>query len=155
MDPISQNEISHAFDEDQVILPDVSAVEWDNLDYLGWVHPSGHLAYLVLVSHESGKLTGSVLQRSQRISKRPSYEMCSWCHHVHRNNGTAMFTLSVKGTEGRYLIGKVLCKDLDCSLRIRNLIEPPSYMAETLYVEARVWRMQKSMHRWLKKANRL
>ncbi|HAK53419.1 MAG TPA: hypothetical protein DCM54_16190 [Gammaproteobacteria bacterium] len=155
MDPISQDEISHVFDEDQVVLPDLSTVAWDHLDYLGWVHPSGHLAYLVLVSPESGKLTGSVLRRRPRISKRPRYEMCSWCHHVHRNNRTAMFTLSVKGTEGRHLIGKVLCKDLDCSLRIRNLVEPASYMDETLYVQARIWRMQKSMHRWLKRANRL
>ena len=90
-----------------------------------------------------------------RGAARPRFEMCSFCHHVHRYNGTAMFTLSIKGTYGRHLIGKILCEDLNCSLRIRNLIEPSSYMAETLYTEARVWRMQKSMHRWLKKANRL
>ncbi|MAI41517.1 MAG: FBP domain-containing protein [Candidatus Azotimanducaceae bacterium] len=155
MDSISQDEISHVFGVEQVFLPDVSVIEWNNLDYLGWVHPSGSQAYVVLVSPETGRLAGGILNRTLRVSIRQRFEMCSWCHHVHRYNGTAMFTLSVKGTRGRHYIGKVLCKNLDCSLRIRNLIEPSSYMTETLYTEARVWRMQKSMHRWLKKAKRL
>ncbi len=155
MEPISQEEISNVFGVAQIYLPDLVGINWDNLDYLGWLHPSGLKAYFVLVSPETGRLTGSILRRELRIAARPRFEMCSFCHHVHRYNGTAMFTLSIKGTYGRHLIGKILCEDLNCSLRIRNLIEPSSYMAETLYTEARVWRMQKSMHRWLKKANRL
>lgn len=81
--------------------------------------------------------------------------MCSWCHYVHGNEGTALFTVDVKVSGGRHLIGKVLCKNLDCSLRIRNLVEPPSYLVETLYPNVKIWRMRKSTHRWLKKANRL
>ena len=157
MDPISQDELAHAFDADQeqIYLPDVATLPWDHLDYLGWVHPSGHLAYMVLRSPETGAWTGSMLRRSPRSSARLRYEMCSWCHHVHQSDGTAMFTLDVKGSDGRHLLGNVLCKNLDCSLRLRNLVDPPTPMAETLYLEARVWRMQKSIHRWLKRANRL
>lgn len=155
MDPLSQNEICSAFEDDQIYLPDLTTLDWQNLDYLGWIHPSGHLAYLVVLSPDTGRLTGSTLHRAPRGSLIPRYEMCSWCHHVHGNDGTAMFTLDVKGSSGRHLIGKVLCKNLDCSLRIRELIDPPSYMAETSYPNARIWRMQKSMYRWLKKANRL
>lgn len=155
MEPINQDEISHVFGVSQVYLPDLVGVDWDNLDFLGWVHPSGSQAYFVLVSPETGRLTGAILSRKPRISYRPRFEMCSLCHHVHRHNGTAMFTLPKKGTSGRHLIGKILCKDLDCSLRIRNLIEPSSYMVETLYAQARVWRMQKSIHQWLKKTKRL
>lgn len=81
--------------------------------------------------------------------------MCSWCHYVHGNEGTALFTVDVKVSGGRHLIGKVLCKNLDCSFRIRNLVEPPSYLVETLYPNVKIWRMRKSTHRWLKKANRL
>ena len=155
MDPLSQNEIGSAFEEDQVYLPDVKTLDWQNLDYLGWVHPSGHLAYLVVVSPETGSLTGSVLHRARRGSLIPRYEMCSWCHHVHRTAGTAMFTVSVKGSDGRHTLGNVVCKDLDCSLRIRNMVSPHSLMRETLHQPARIWRMQKSMHKWLGRANRI
>ena len=155
MERISQEEISNVFGVAQIYLPDLAGINWDNLDYLGWLHPSGLKTYFVLVSLETGGLTGSILRRELRIAARPRFEMSSFCHHVHRYNGTAIISLSIKGTYGRYLIGKILCEDLNCSLRIRNLIEPSSCMAETLYTEARVWRMQKSMLRWLKKANRL
>ena len=66
-----------------------------------------------------------------------------------------MFIVPVRGSEGRHALGNVLCKDLDCSLRIRNLVEPASAMRESLYEPARVWRMQQTMHRWLGKANQI
>jgi hypothetical protein len=157
MEPVTEAELIRAFCEEaeHVVLPDLNGLPWPEMDYLGWVHPSGRLGYLALVSPETGALTGSVLTRSGMRSTRPRLEMCSWCRHVHNRNGTAMFSVSVKGTRGRHRLGQVLCKDLDCSLRLRNLIEPRSYMGETLYLEARVWRMQMSIHRWLRKANRL
>lgn len=157
MDPVSQDELERAFgaELDQVVLPDVEAIPWQDLDCLGWVHPAGHLGYLALISPESGALTASVLRRSRMSSEKPNYEMCSVCHHLHYHQGTAMFTLDVKGSAGKHLIGKVLCKNLDCSLRIRNLVDPPNVMPETLYPEAKIWRMQKLILRWLKKANRL
>ena len=66
-----------------------------------------------------------------------------------------MFTVSVKGSEGRHTLGNVVCKDLDCSLRVRNLTSPESLMRETLYEPARIWRMQQTMHRWLTRAGQL
>ncbi len=150
-DSLSQNEICSAFKDDQIYPPDLTTPDWQNLDYLGWINPSGHLAYLVVVSPDTGRLTSSTLHRAPRGSLIPRYEMCSWCPHLHGNDGTAMFTLDVKGSSGRHLIGEVLCKNLDCSLRIRDLVDPPSYMVESSYPNARIWRMQKSMYRWLKR----
>ena len=95
MEPISQEEISKVFGVAQIYLPDLVGIKWDNLDYLGWLHPSGLKAYFVLVSPETGRLTGCILRRELRIAARPRFEMCSFCHHVHRYNGTAMFTLSI------------------------------------------------------------
>lgn len=156
MQPMTREEIVAAFDDvEDLHLPDVSDIEWKVLDYLGWVHPSGHLGFVVLQSPTTGELRGIRLNRSKRSSKRPRMEMCSWCHHVHRTQGTAMFTVSVRGSEGRHTLGNIICKDLDCSLRIRNLVAPDSFMRESLYQPAKIWRMQQSMHKWLGRANQI
>ena len=156
MHALTRGEIVSAFDgREDLHVPTVSNIEWEQLDYFGWVHPSGHLGYVVLQSPISGELRGIRLNRSQRGSKKPRMEMCSWCHHVHKTNGTAMFTDSVRGSAGRHTLGNVICKNLDCSLRIRNMVEPDSYMRETLYQPAKIWRMQQQMHKWLGRANQI
>jgi len=128
-------------------IADLENVQWPSLDYFGWVHPSGHLGFVVLQSPNDGRSRGIRMSRAKRSAKKPRMEMCSWCHHVHKPNGTAMFTVPVKGSEGRHTLGNVVCKDLDCSLRIRNLV--------TLYQPAKIWRMQTTMHKWLGRANQL
>jgi hypothetical protein len=153
---LTRDQIAEAFGAGEDLqMPDLSRIEWDSLDYLGWIHPSGHIGYMVLQSPNDGEIKGIRMNRRQRFSKKPRMEMCSWCHHVHRANGTAMFTVSVKGSDGRQILGNVVCKDLDCSLRVRNLKSPHSYMRESLYEPAKIWRMQQSMHRWLGRANQL
>lgn len=153
---LSREEISNAFeDEEDLKIPPLDEVAWDNLDYFSWIHPTGHQGFMVLQSPSTGEICGIRLNRRQRSAKRPRMEMCSWCHHVHRANGTAMFTVDVKGSDGRHVLGNVACKDLDCSLRVRNLVSPDSYMKETLYEPARIWRMQQSLHRWLSRAGHI
>lgn len=157
MEPLTKDEILAAFDGQttDVVLPDLNQITWEVLDYFGWIHPGGHLGYMVLVSPVDGSLKGTMLQRARFSARKPGFEMCSLCHHVHGPNGTAMFTISRKDSERRHSIGNIVCKDLDCSLRIRNIAEPASYLKETLYVEAKVWRMQLALHKWLKTAHRL
>ena len=157
MEPVSESEIRAAFDGqiNEVFVPDLETVSWDLLDYLGWVHPNGRIGYIVLVSPLDGSLKGTRLQRSTFSSGQSGFEMCSLCHHLHRPNGTAMFTVKCNDSHRHRSIGNVVCKELDCSLRIRNKIEPASCLNETLYLEAKVWRMQLALHRWLKSANRL
>jgi len=157
MEPVSESEILSALEgqTSDIVVPDLATVNWEVLDYLGWIHPAGHLGYIVLISPDDGSVKGTLLQRSRCSGKARDFEMCSLCHHLHRPHGTAMFTVTLNGSEKRRSIGNVVCKDLDCSLRIRNLVEPASYLNETLYVEAKVWRMQLALHRWLRTANRL
>ena len=157
MQPLTQQEIVSAFadDDDELTLPDPDRIQWENLDYLGWIHPAGHLGFVVLQSPNDGGIRGIRMTRARRSAGRPRLEMCSWCHHVHRTGGTAMFTVSVRGSHGRHTMGNVVCKDLDCSLRVRNLVSPGSFMKETLYEPARIWRMQQTMHRWLGRANQI
>ena len=153
---LNREQIAAAFDEGEVLhVPDLENVQWPSLDYFGWVHPSGHLGFVVLQSPNDGRSRGIRMSRAKRSAKKPRMEMCSWCHHVHKANGTAMFTVPVRGSEGRHTLGNVVCKDLDCSLRIRNLVQSDSFMRETLYQPAKVWRMQTTMHKWLGRANQL
>ena len=154
--PLNREEIISAFDDkDDLLVPALAAIDWQILDYLGWIHLSGHEGYVVLQSPNTGTVCGIRMNRSQRGSRKLRMEMCSWCHHVHKTNGTAMFTLTVKGSDDRHILGNVICKNLDCSLRVRNLIEPGSFMRESLYEPARIWRMQQQMHKWLRRANQI
>ena len=156
MRSLNRDEIVTAFPgEDDIHVPGLSEIDWQVHDYLGWVHPAGHLGFVVLESPNDGRLRGIKMRRSRRAPKKPRMEMCSWCHHVHKSNGTAMFTVSVRGSEGRHTLGNVVCKNLDCSLRIRNMVSPDSFMRETLYQPAKIWRMQKTMYKWLGRANRI
>lgn len=157
MHPLIETEILNAFqsESDDIPLPKIDAVNWEALDYLGWVHPSGHLGYLVVVSPEDGKVKGTVLKRRRFGGSRPGLEMCSLCHHVHQPDGTAMFTITRETSCSRHSFGNIVCKDLDCSLRLRNIVGPQSNLGETLYPEAKIWRMQLALHKWLKTAERL
>lgn len=157
MEVLTEDEILSAFDASQgeIPVPNLDVIEWPVLDYLGWIDPEGHHGYLVIRSPVDGSLKGTVLRRSRFGARKPGFEMCSLCHHVHRPDGTAMFTITCKQAGERHLIGNIVCKNLDCSLRIRNLLDPPSFLNETLYPEAKIWRMQIALHKWLKAANRL
>ena len=66
-----------------------------------------------------------------------------------------MLTVSLKGSKGRHSLGNVVCKDLDCSLEMRNLVQPDRFMRETLYQPAKIWRMKTTMHKWLGLAKQL
>ena len=58
---------------------------------------------------------------------------CSWCKHVYRGGGVAMFSTQVLGSDGRRSIGNFICKNLDRSVRMRNLAsDPPTYMPRPL-----------------------
>ena len=156
MQALKREEVIAAFDNRKdLVIPDLEEIEWQTLDYLGWIHPSGHEGYVVLQSPNTGAVCGIRMNRSQRGAKKRRMEMCSWCHHVHKANGTAMFSVTVKGSDGRHILGNVICKNLDCSLRVRNLVAPVSFMRESLYEPARIWRMQQQMHKWLERAKQI
>ena len=153
---LDKEEIAEAFDKDEVLnVPDLRNVQWPFLDYFGVVHLSGHLGFIVLQSPNGGQNRGMMMHRAKRTAKKPRMDMCSCCHHVHRKSGTAMLTVSLKGSKERHSLGNVVCKDLDCSLEMRNLVQPDRFMRGTLYQPAKIWRMKTTMHKWLGLANQL
>ena len=94
------------------------------------------------------------LRRALATEGPPRTQMCSWCHHVYRGRGTALFTTTVFGSDGRRNNGNYLCRNLDCSLRIRNLTsDPPTYLPESLHVRNKIYRLQAAVLTFMARAN--
>ncbi len=124
------------------------------LDYFGWIHPDGHHGYVMMPLQ--GELLGIKLRRMLNSGGRPRTHMCSWCKHVYRGRGVAMFSTQVRGSDGRRSIGNYICKSLDCSIRIRNLAsDPPTYMPETIELNHKIWRLQNAVTAFMSRANLL
>lgn len=121
------------------------------LDYFGWIHPAGHTGYVILPLDD--ELYAMRLRRMINTGGRPRTHMCSWCHHVYRSRGTAMFSTAVAGTDGRRRIGNYICQNLDCSLRIRNLAsDPPTYLPETIDLSRKIVRLQIAVRSFMHRA---
>ena len=157
MDALNQSDLKEAFRRRNLAdwhPPDLDRVDWGVLDYFGWIHPAGHAGYVVMPVQT--QLRGLELRRLLNQGARPRTHMCSWCHHVYRSRGTAMFSTGVEGSDGRRTIGNYICRNLDCSLRIRNLAsDPPTYMPETIHVQQKIVRLKISVSAFMARANLL
>lgn len=157
MDALTSKDIKHLFRQSsgsELALPDLAPIDWGILDYLGWVHPSGATGFVVMPV--AGELRCLRLRRALNSSAKPRTQMCSWCHHVYRSRGTALFSVYVAGSDGRRSIGNHVCRNLDCSLRIRNLVsDPPTYLPETLHIESKIRRLENSVLTFMSRANAL
>jgi len=155
MEPIKRTEIRSLFPDlssSELGIPDLTPVDWGVLDYFGWIHPAGHKGFVVLPGPE--RLFSLSLRRSINHSAKPRTRMCSWCHHVYRSKGTALFSATVRGSDDRRFIGNHICANLDCSLRIRNLpSDPPTYLPETLDIEKKISRLENSVLSFMHRAN--
>ena len=153
MNPFERQELAALFedlDPQDRWLPDLEAVDWGVLDFLGWIHPSGHLGYVVL--RLDGDAVGLVLRRARFGGRARHTHMCAWCHTLHRAGGVAMFSRYVDGSDGRRSIGVHLCSALDCSLRLRNLTgDPRLLMPETIDLQRRILRLQLSLASYVRR----
>ena len=67
-----------------------------------------------------------------------------------------MFSAEVAGSEGRRTIGNYICRNLDCSVRIRNLTsDPPTYLPETIELKHKIWRLEQAVTAFMHRANLL
>lgn len=152
MEALSEDEIVALFSRQvrrELAVPDLAPVDWGVLDYFGWIHPSGHQGYVVYPCANAGVdgLVGLKLNRYAPPPTKRRGRMCSWCNHMHHNNGTAMYSTTVAGTDGRRIVGNVMCRNLDCSLRIRNLCsDPPSSMPETIDLTRKIHRLESALN---------
>ena len=67
-----------------------------------------------------------------------------------------MFCATVSGTDGRRIIGNMLCSNLDCSVRIRNLTgDVPGFMPETVDLDRKIQRLENALLMFLSRAGKL
>ena len=130
MNPLTEKQIRTSFinatrrETTQATLPDLTAVRWYQLDYLGWRDRKAPLsAYVVL--ELAGEPTGILLRAgtpSATTVRRKA--VCAWCRDL-ASVEAAMFVARRGGSAGRAgnTIGTLVCEDFSCS---RNVRRPPT-----------------------------
>lgn len=97
-------------------------LEFEKLDYVGWVDPRlPRRAYVVTWVDDVA--TGVFLQRAeQRVIARAQ---CSWCEDVTLRNDVQLYVARKAGPAGRKgdTIGTLVCTEFGCSQNVRVL--PP------------------------------
>ncbi|GAA1245913.1 hypothetical protein JOF42_003333 [Microbacterium phyllosphaerae] len=107
---------------DLTLPPGFAELEFDKLDYLGWVDPKlPRRSYVVAWIDDV--VTGVILQRAeQRVIARAQ---CSWCEDVTLRNDVQLYVARKAGPAGRKgdTIGTLVCTEFGCSKNARVL--PP------------------------------
>ncbi|GAB2969521.1 MAG TPA: FBP domain-containing protein [Actinotalea caeni] len=108
----------------QATLPDLSAVRWDRLEYLGWRDRKAPLVAYVVVEIDDVP-TGIVLRVADRGSGPRRRAMCAWCEDVVETDDVTLLTARRAGPAGRRgdSIGTLICADFRCSTNARR---PPT-----------------------------
>lgn len=105
-----------------VTLPDLTALNWERLDYLGWRDPKlPKLGYVV--TRLDDEPVGILLRQADgRARSRPQ---CSFCEDVTLPNDVALFVARRTGPGGRSgnTVGTLVCSNFECSSNVRK--RPP------------------------------
>jgi len=143
MRKLSKEEILSSFSKKQrrkVKIPDLKNIQWEDIDFLGWIHPSGHLGYIVYNFKSS--LVGLVLSRTKPSNPSKRAIMCHLCKTVHSTSfGVLLFTVqsycNPKNESGNYI-----CADLQCSLYVRGIkFASANQMPETISKDDKIIRL--------------
>lgn len=106
-------------DAQRAVLPDLAAVAWEDIDYLGWQDPrKPQLHYVVLEVDE--QVVGLLLRGTGRPPARR--QLCAWCEDVIDGVGAASFVAPLAGTSGRRgnTKGTAVCADFRCNRNVRR-----------------------------------
>lgn len=100
-------------------LPDLDAVNWESLDFLGWRDAKQPLLGYV-VADVAGETTGILLRQAE---VRGARAQCSWCEDVQLPAPVVFFGAKRTGDAGRRgdTIGTLICAGFECSANVRKL----------------------------------
>jgi hypothetical protein len=105
---------------DMAFPADFDALNWADLDYVGWLDPKmKRRAYAVVPM--DGKSVGVVLRQADSSSRHRA--QCSWCRDVNLPNDVVFFSAQRAGAAGRNgdTIGTWVCAEFQCSANVRKL----------------------------------
>ncbi|MFD2027210.1 FBP domain-containing protein [Promicromonospora aerolata] len=132
MNPLTEKQIRASFlntskrEAAQATLPDLEALDWERLDYVGWRDRKAPLsAYVVL--ELDGRPTGVLLRAADAKGGRPRAKgVCAWCEDVVVTDDVSLYVARRGGASGRNgnTIGTLICTEFGCS---RNVRRPPTF----------------------------
>jgi len=158
MTPMTADEIRGAFvncskgEAKRIGMPNLDALPWGDLDFLGWRDPSGSQRAYVVVERSAG-VVGLVLRQSassDRMVRRSA--MCQLCVTPHSGDGVTMSVARKAGTAGKKgdSTGLYVCRDLACSLYIRGKkVSGVPRLRETISMEASVARCRRNLDQFV------
>lgn len=137
MIPLTEKQIRACFvntsrrEAAQATLPDLGALDWERLEYLGWRDRKAPLSAYVVLEFD-GEPTGVLLRSSDTgPGRRRSKAMCAWCEDVIVTEDVTLYVARRGGAVGRRgdTIGTLICTDFVCSQNVRR--KPTSVEAGT------------------------
>ncbi|MGO2111518.1 MAG: FBP domain-containing protein [Pseudoclavibacter sp.] len=113
-------------------LPDLDAIDWDRIDYLGWRDPKQPLIGYVVAfdgvdadgdGGGDGEPVGLMLRQTESTPRKRT--QCSWCSDVTLPNDVVLFSTRRSGAAGRRgdSVGTYVCQRFECNANVRKL--PP------------------------------
>ena len=126
MNPLTESQIRTSFvncsrrEAAGLTLPDLSAPQWDRLDYLGWVDRKAPLrAYVVLTLDDA--FVGLALRAPDDPGSRRR-AVCAWCEDVTATDDVSLYVARRAGAAGRKgdTIGTLICTRFECSRNVRR-----------------------------------
>ncbi|HJA05049.1 MAG: FBP domain-containing protein [Candidatus Microbacterium stercoravium] len=101
-----------------VALPDLDAVPWDAIDYLGWRDPKMPLVGYVVTLVDDEPVGFRMRQAEQTPRHRAQ---CVWCADVTLPNDVVMFSTKRAGAAGRRgdTVGTYVCAQFECNRNAR------------------------------------
>ncbi|MDM4763841.1 FBP domain-containing protein [Galbitalea sp. SE-J8] len=107
-------------------LPDLDAVDWDALDYLGWRDRRIARRAYVVIPTDDGPV--GILLRQAEASYRTRAQ-CALCQDVTLPNEVVFYSAKRPGPAGRNgdTVGTLICADFQCSANVRKP-PPPAYL---------------------------
>lgn len=104
-----------------ITLPaDLSTIDWDQLDYLGWIDPKMKRRSYAVVPVD-GETVGIVLRQAD--ASPPRRAQCSWCRDVKLPNDVVLYSAQRAGAAGRNgdTVAIWICAEFQCSVNVRKL----------------------------------
>ncbi|HEV6952578.1 MAG TPA: FBP domain-containing protein [Promicromonospora sp.] len=128
MNPLTEKQIRASFvnaskrEAAQATLPELSEIDWEQLDYLGWHDRKAPLSSYVVLELD-GTPTGVLLRSSDaKTGRARSKGVCAWCEDVVVTDEVSLYVARRAGAKGRNgnTIGTLICTEFVCSRNVRR-----------------------------------
>ncbi|KGN38154.1 FBP domain-containing protein [Knoellia subterranea] len=129
MRPLTETEIRDSFvnaskrEVAQASLPDLENLDWDSIEYLGWVDAKRPLGYAVV--DLGSELRGVILRAAPppaALGGRRRSAICTWCEDPLETQDVSLYVAKRSGAAGRKgdTVGTLICTQFVCSSNVRR-----------------------------------